>query len=195
MTGYKASGESYAPKWRSQLDPLNGHYAIGFLDLLEIKFIGFFLRNGVKMNTLSKVREVLTQDLNTPYPFCTGRFVTDGRDILDRAGREVGATQLVNVLSRQHEMPEIVDEFIRSLDFEDGNLASRWWPKGKELPVIIDPKFNFGHPTLYPFGIDTRTISKAYFANGQSENDVSSWFEIPPQSVLVAVEFESALAA
>jgi len=56
--------------------------ALGFLDLIEIKFVDAFLNVGVTWPIIHKVREK-AQNLyiETNHPFCTQQFVTDGRQI------------------------------------------------------------------------------------------------------------------
>ena len=114
-------------------------------------------------------------------------FIADDSEVL----RE----RLVEVLSGQAEMPELVESFIKSLDFEDETMASRWWPLGREKPIIIDPKFNFGHPAVDRYGVGTDILAKAVQANGGSINLVANWYDIPETEIRAALEFEEFVAA
>ena len=60
--------------------------------------------------------------------------------------------------------------------------------------MALDPKRNFGQPTIFEEGVPTRVLAKSVKANG-SLGKVARWYEISVRSVREAVEFEQALAA
>jgi uncharacterized protein (DUF433 family) len=70
----------------------------------------------------------------------------------------------------------------------------RWWPMGREQPVIIDPKRNFGQPTLFSEGIPTSVLAKSVKANEGSVEEVAGWYEISPELVKAAIRYEQSLA-
>ncbi len=52
--------------------------ALGFLDLIEIRFVDAFRRVGVSWATLRRANERAQEMFGGSHPFCTNRFVTDG---------------------------------------------------------------------------------------------------------------------
>ncbi|MGH7953430.1 MAG: DUF433 domain-containing protein [Limisphaerales bacterium] len=63
-----------------------------------------------------------------------------------------------------------------------------------EHPVVVDPRKNFGQPTIVTDGIPTQTLARSFKANGSFE-EVARWYEISPKSVQEAVDYEHSLAA
>lgn len=193
LTGYKSSQGHYSPLWKSQIETINGNHAAGFRDLLELRFIHFFLDKGVSLRTLKRVQSKLSEHSGLLHPFCSGRYVTDGSHILEDA-RDVEDQAFIDVLTGQKEFAKILDAFIHQLDFE-GETAARWWPMGKKEPVVIDPERNFGHPIISQSGVETEVLAQAVKANGGSAHEVSRWYEIPVGAVEAALRYEASLAA
>ena len=60
--------------------------------------------------------------------------------------------------------------------------------------VVVDPRKNFGQPTISETGIPTRVLAETVRANGSVEG-VARWYEISAQSVQEAMDYEQSLAA
>jgi uncharacterized protein (DUF433 family) len=80
------------------------------------------------------------------------------------------------------------------LEFRGGTILERWWPLGVNRHVVVDPKKNFGQPTISQEGIATQVLAASVRANGSVE-EVARWYEISAESVRDAVEYEQTLAA
>jgi uncharacterized protein (DUF433 family) len=187
---------NYPPLWESQLPPIENKVALGFLDLIEIKFVGAFLNSGVSWAIIHKVREKAQKlYIDTNHPFCTKQFVTDGRQIFQDVHDETGDICLVEIATDQRVFAAITKPFLKQLEFRDGSTLERWWPLGRDRHIVVDPRKNFGQPTIATEGIPTQNLARSYKANGSSLEEVARWFEIRPESVKEAVEYEMSLAA
>jgi uncharacterized protein (DUF433 family) len=187
--------KNYPPLWKSQLPSLENKVALGFLDLIEIKFVDAFLNQGVSWAVIHRVREKAQKFYpETDHPFCTQKFFTDGHQILREVHEETGEACLEEIATDQRVFNEITKPFLKQLEFKDGTILERWWPLGTEHPIVVDPRKNFGQPTIITDGIPTQILAKSYRANGSFE-EVAKWYEINPQSVQEAVEYEQSLAA
>lgn len=188
--------KNYPPLWESQLPSIENKVALGFLDLIEVKFVAAFLDVGVSWAVIHKVREK-AQELysDTNHPFCTKQFVTDGRQIFRDLHEETGEDCLEEIATDQRVFAEITKPFLKQLEFRDGTILERWWPLGKDHQIVVDPRKNFGQPTVVTEGIPTQNLARSYKANGSSLEEVARWYEIRPESVQEAVEYERSLAA
>src|ERR1043166_1627720 len=128
------------------------------------------------------------------HPFCTKQFVTDGQRIFSELHRENGESSLLEIATDQQVFAEIIRPFIKQLEFKGGTTLERWWPMGVDRNVVVDPKKNFGQPTISHEGIATQVLAESVRANGSVE-EVARWYEVKPQSVQEAVEYEESLAA
>ena len=198
LRGYHSElrGKNYPPLWESQLPSIDSKVALGFLDLIEVKLVAAFLDIGVTWTVIHKVREK-AQELyaDTRHPFCTKRFVTDGRQIFQEVHSETDDVCLVEIVTDQAVFAEIIRPFLKQLEFRDGTILERWWPLGKEHQIVVDPRKNFGQPSLVTQGIPTQNLVRSYRANGSSLEEVARWYEISPESVREAVDYEQSLVA
>jgi uncharacterized protein (DUF433 family) len=192
-TSRKKTYES-AALWHGQWEPIDQSLALGFLDLIEIRFVDAFLKAGVTWATLLKAREKADAMFDASHPFCTNHFVTDGREIFVQLHRETGEASLIEIVRRQQVFAEIVKPFLKELEFEEESGVIRWWPLGNRRLVVLDPTRNFGRPIVSSHGVPTEALASAMKASG-SIAEVTRWFEVTSGEVRDAVEYEQRLAA
>jgi len=181
------------PVWTGQLPRIDGQVAVGFRDLMEIRFVDAFIQQGVSWQTMRQAHRSAKEKLGTDHPFCTHRFATDGRNILHDEAQVAADRRLIDIVTNQREFEEIVTIFLRELEFDNGVL--RWWPLGRDRMVVVDPVRNLGQPTVTHSGVPTRVLANSVKANAGSIESVARWFEVAPEEVRDAVEFEAGLLA
>jgi uncharacterized protein (DUF433 family) len=197
MKGYdfktKKERHHSRPVWTGQIEPIDGKIAVGFSDLMEIRFVSAFISAGVSWKTMRSAHHAAKVKLKSDHPFSTHTFATDGRQILlDQA--EASADQcLIDITTDQREFKKIVVPFLRELEFDHG--YTRWWPMGKNRSVVLDPTRNLGQPIVTAAGIPTRVLAGTVLANGGSMERVARWYEVALDEVRDAVEFEAVLAS
>ena len=182
------------PLWHGQLEPIDRSLALGFLDLIEIRFVDAFLKAGVSWIMLRKAHERGAELFKNPHPFCTNRFVTDGRDIFVELHRRTGESSLLEIVNSQHVFAQIMRPFLKELEFTEGDVLVRWRPTTTKRLVVLDPTRNFGRPIVIQHGVPTEVLAGATNACG-SIQEVSRWSEVPEDEIEDAVEFEQKLAA
>ena len=64
----------------------------------------------------------------------------------------------------QYTIPNLVQEAIAQLEYE-GELAKKWWPVGKEVPIVVDPLISAGLPIVEGRGVTVGAIRKRFLAN------------------------------
>jgi uncharacterized protein (DUF433 family) len=180
--------------WHGQWEPIGHSLALGFLDLIEIKFVDAFRTEGVSWAVLRKVHALARERFGLTHPFCTNRFATDGREILLKVQDEEDSEGLIEFVSSQSVFRQIVHPFLRELEFGGGEVALLWRPTTSRRLVVLDPTRSFGRPIVSKHGVPTEMLARARAA-GQSVKEVSKWFEVQEEEVEDAVEFESKLAA
>jgi uncharacterized protein (DUF433 family) len=121
------------------------------------------------------------------HPFAVRRFETDGQTVLARIEAE-DREHLLDLARRQHVFREVFDPLIHKLDYEL-DRAARWWPLGKEVPVVVDPNFAFGQPTIAGVGVPTDTLAATARAWGDIER-VARWYDVDPEAVRAALRYE-----
>src|SRR5882672_9161488 len=74
LKGYRSNlrKKKYSPLWQPQLPTIDNKVALGFLDLIEVKFVGAFLDRGVSWPMIHKAREKAAAVYpGLSHPFCT----------------------------------------------------------------------------------------------------------------------------
>lgn len=193
---YRSRMKAYSspPFWHGQWEPIDHNLALGFLDLIEIRFVDAFLKAGVSWAMLRQARERAEEMFKVSHPFCTNRFVTDGREIFVELHRETGEPSLIEIVQRQAVFAQIIKPFLKELEFAEGSGLVRWWPLGEKRLVVLDPTRNFGRPIVARHGVPTEVLANAAKAAG-SIAEVARWYEVPEREIHDAVEFEQQLAA
>lgn len=197
MRGYsfKSAGRflQSPPVWAGQLPVIDGALALGFLDLIEVRFVDAFLKRGVRWSTLRKAEARGRELFNTAHPFATKNFRTDGRGIFAELGGRTDPA-LIELASSQLAFSQVIAPSLAVVDFERDE-AVRWWPLGAgKRVVVIDPARSFGQPIVSPEGVPTAVLARAAAVEGD-EQFVARTYRVSPRSVRHAVEFEKKLAA
>jgi uncharacterized protein (DUF433 family) len=130
-------------------------------------------------------------ELQTTHPFCSNRISTDGKNIFLKQAEEDSDQALLNLVTQQREFSRIVQDFLKELQFSGNDIV--WWPLGKEKQIVIDPRRNFGQPTVAKSGVPAITLARSVRANS-SVDVVARWYEVQREEVRDAVEFEDSLA-
>jgi uncharacterized protein (DUF433 family) len=177
--------------WQGELEPIDNKLALSFRDLLELRFVDAFIRAGVSWRAMRRAHAKAQEQLQTTHPFCSNRIATDGRSILLRQGEEDSDQALINLATDQAEFSRIVETFLKELEFSGSDII--WWPLGKQRHIVVDPRRNFGQPTVARSGVPSQVLARSVRANASQEL-VAKWYEVQPEEIRDAVEFEESLA-
>ena len=72
--------------------------------------------------------------------------------------------------------------------FDKNELAEKFYPLGKTKQVVIDPKHQFGQPTIKGTNIFPKTIFNLYQSK-ESKKFIAQSYEISIQEVNDAIEY------
>ncbi|QEL13288.1 hypothetical protein [Limnoglobus roseus] len=181
------------PVLHSDYSAIQGDPAISFLDLIDVFVFGQLRTHGVSLPTLRKVSVQLTKVLDTRHPFAHHRLATDGQEVFLRGIDADGKDELIEVLTRQRVFPEIIAPFLKKLDYDPSTDLARLWHIGRG--VILDPRIAMGKPVVEGVYVKTDLLAAAWEANKRNAEAVARWYNVGPQDVLRAVEFELGQAA
>jgi uncharacterized protein (DUF433 family) len=104
---------------------------------------------------------------------------------------------LLELCKNQYALQEIMKLYLHEIDFselESPQRALRWFPMGKERPIVIDPAIAFGKPVILATRIPAETLYRDYLAE-KSAKSVADWYEISVDKVEAAIEFMESFKA
>lgn len=182
------------PVWEGQLQPIAGSIALGFLDLIEVKCVNALLQTGVSWKTLRIAHGHAKRLTKNPHPFCTNRFASDGSAVFLQLSEKDGGTTVWDARELQRVFVEIIQPFLRNVEFSPTDVAIRWWPMGQDRQVVLDPLRSFGRPIVSQHAVPTATLASAVSIEHSIEV-VAEWFAVTPEEVKDAVDYENKLAA
>lgn len=148
------------PLWQSSIDNISNTLEIDFRDLTELLFVDAFRRAGLSLQQIRLGLNETRSIIGDNRPFSTAKFKTDGNTIFIESAREAEEPALIDLLKKQHVFHRFVAPTFKTLDFED-NIPIRWWPIGKNQPVLIDPNRSFGRPIVQS-GVATDILADSY---------------------------------
>ena len=168
-----------------------------FYELMEIRFISYLLKNGVKRSKAFAAHKKAEIELKKENPFAT-KFTTDGCDIYADNNKAGESKKILDILQEQFALPEIIEISLdqKGIDFDENDRPVKWCPYPDELPLIsLDPKYAFGKPIVEGENIPTYTLADAVKAESGNIKSVSNWYDVSLDAVEQAVDFERRIAA
>jgi uncharacterized protein (DUF433 family) len=194
VRGYSFGESGHSPPvWQRQLPDVDGKLALGFKDLMELRFVNAFLEQGVTWKKLRQSAEQAANLVGSTHPFSTRRFKTDGKQIFAHLA-EGAAEPLMDLLLKQQVIYAVVaPRLFAGVEFDD-NEPLRWWPLGLQRRVVLDPLKQFGHSVVVPSNVPTTVLANAVRLEESAER-VARLYEVDIKAVRDAVEWERRLAA
>ena len=168
---------------------------LSYLQLVEVAFVASFRQRGVPLQRIRKARDYVAKVFGAEFPFAQYEFKTEGLHILmDAASFDPEFEDLI-VADEAGQMvwERIMLERFDQFDYEE-DLALRWHPRGRNVPIIIDPRISFGAPILERTGTPTWVI-RGRFEAGETAEEIEADFGVVEDDLCYALEFEDAKVA
>ncbi|WP_066587917.1 hypothetical protein [Sphingomonas pruni] len=168
---------------------------ISFLDLMELRFIEAFRRQGVTMPTLRKAAAKARVEWSADHPFALSRarYLTDRRTVFAQVAEAENDRVTWDLASGQHEMWDVIEATIeKGVIFDpQSDLARRWAPHPDEFPEVwLDPAVAFGKPALHEQRVPTAAIHRMWKAERGNIARVAAAFAISESAAREAVDYE-----
>jgi uncharacterized protein (DUF433 family) len=171
--------------------------ALSFLELMELRVVKALIDRGVSLQHVRRAAQLAARRFNTRHPFASQRVFTDGRNVFSAVSHEVHAPNVVKWTDTEIEQViagPVFDQFLSEIEFDPTtSLAQRWWPLGREVPIVLDPSISFGAPIIVGTGLRTATLAR--LAREGSVRDAALAFEVDVSQAQAAMDFERGLLA
>lgn len=136
-----------------------------FLELIEMVVAATFRQvEHVPFQTVRRAYDNARKIYDLEHPFAHMELKAIGGHIVHII-RVPGASLQAIDQPEQYTIPDLVQQIItEQLDFEH-ELASRWYPVGKKIPIVVDPRISAGLPVIQGRGITVEAIYKRFKAD------------------------------
>jgi uncharacterized protein (DUF433 family) len=185
--GYMAKGEN-----RNVL-PILGKTEkspqVSFLQLAEILIVKGFRLNKVPLERIRDAHDFAEAEWGIKYPFSSLKLEPLGGHILHRFDTEQPGISLTTLDTKlqQWTLPGFVLNTLHTFDYEL-DFTARWYPKGKEVPIVVDPQISAGLPTITNRRVTIETIRKRFKAN-YSPSFIASDLKLTKNEVFDAIRW------
>lgn len=172
---------------------VEGSYAISFHDLVDAKVAASLRKLGLSMHKVRHLYDELGRLLDNEHPFARQELMHDGTTIWIRAVTALGEEHFLDILKRQHGIPQVVKPFLTAITYDKNTLLAAEWTIA--TGVALNPSFCYGKPTTILSRRPTRLLATAYANNDCDADAVAAWYRVTVSEVNDAVAFERRLAA
>jgi uncharacterized protein (DUF433 family) len=172
----------------------NNNRAINFYSLIEFYTFFKLREKGVTTTEIKKLHSKLSKVLHTKYPFAVVQdyFVEQKRSKKGKRIRTfVYYTYLDSII--KHDVKDqfsfrFIEEFLKKIEFDENNLAAKFYPLADSKNVVVDPKRQFGQPIIKGTNIQTATIRNLHLA-GESIENICNLYDLDKEAVEDALSY------
>jgi uncharacterized protein (DUF433 family) len=184
LFGYTVEERQVAPLIKASLDAT----CCSFLNLVEVMVAARFRKaEGTKYEVVKRTYENARKLYSLGHPFASDlRLKSIGGHIVHMI-REKGSFQAIDT-PEQFTLPNLVAEVMEQLEFEL-ELASKWYPVGKNIPIVVDPYISSGVPTIEGRSITVENIEKRFYVGKQTWEFISKDLELPINVIEEVIRF------
>ena len=179
-TGYSDGSTQRAPLVTG-VDRGRG-FTVPFIGLTEAFVINAFRKAGLPMQRIRPAVEALQRELGLEYALASNRLRTDGVEVLLHSDDELDR-RLIVVRNGQAAFSEVVDQYLKSIDFGTLYAERLRLPQYPGLNVTVQPTINGGQPTLADRGIAVADVL-GRIRSGESPTDVAIDYGVAHDDVL-----------
>lgn len=157
-------------------------YTVPFVGLAEAYMLRAFRKAGVSMTRIRPTVEKLRDGMGIEHALASERLKTDGAEILWDLEGDGKENRLVVVRNNQAVFREVVAEHLKKIDYRDGFAGRIVLPGHYGTDVIVDPRINFGQPTVTEYGVRVDDVLSRIRA-GEALSDVVADYNLPSSAV------------
>jgi uncharacterized protein (DUF433 family) len=168
---------------------------VSFLELVEIVIARDFRKVGnVSLDVVRQAHAQARVQWSIEYPFAHLELESLGGHIIEWIKRE-GHGKAAHALDSpaQWSLPGLVAEEVQKLEYWH-DLAAKWYPVGKNVPIVVDPLLSSGLPTIAGRGVTVAAIRRRFMA-GHMIEIIADDLQLDPALVQWALRYADQVAA
>ncbi len=195
LKGYVTRDRQAEPLFTPQGDQGRG---VSFLQLIEIMVAGRLRKaERASYRIVYEAHRKAREQYAYEHPFAHMELKAIGGHIVHQIRGDPPSPSL-QALDEPHQwtLPGMIQisEVISQVDYKD-QLVSKWWPVGKSVPIVIDPLYSAGTPTVAGRGVTVGTIYKRFTKGKLPVDFLMEDYDLEREQVEQAIRFGGKLAA
>ena len=162
--------------------------AVSFHTLVEFYIFYQLKESGVSTQGILKAHKELSQIFKTPFPFAKSEILDGINCFGKKIVFEMNNDEIIDLDSTKQLNLKFIKNFMHKLEFDNNSLAMRLFPLGKKNSVIVDPKHQFGQPTIQGTNLFPETIYNLY-KKKETKKFIASSYDISIKQVNDAIDY------
>jgi uncharacterized protein (DUF433 family) len=197
LEGRSGPDQSYPPVLRAEP---TGSKMVTWGEFVEAGYLREYRRtHKVPLSHLRKFIDLLREHQGVPYPLAHYKpYVGEGQKLVIKLQEEADLPPelwLFVPVNNQIILLPGAEAFLAKVDFskDEAQWAERLHPNGKQSPVVFDPEYSFGEPTVR--GVRTEVLAELIEA-GEAMDEVAEEYGLKVAQLKAALSYEfSSVAA
>ena len=191
LEGAVRGSKQYPPVLRSEP---TGDSQVSWGEFIEAAYLREY-RQHIPLQRLRPLREALSREFNTPFPFAVSTPLVGRRELVLEMQKSLQIPEglWMVVGTRQLMLSAVAETFCARVQFDAATEeAIRYVVMRAPEPVYVNPRVSFGIPTVR--SVRTEVIAELYLA-GEPRSAIIDIYRdhgVTEQDVETAVEFETA---
>lgn len=183
-------GKEYGHRYSWVTD---GKRAVSFHTFVEFYIMMQLSEAGVKPKKVIDAHKELSRMFKTPFPFAKRLVLENIHTDKKRIFFNIKGSNMTLDGSKQFNL-NLVKQFFVKLDFNSDDLASKYYPLGKEKSILVDPERKFGQPVFKTHNTFPDILYSHHKA-GESTDYIAAIYELDKADVIDAIAYKSRKAA
>lgn len=163
--------------------------AVNFYSLIEFYVYFQCRQGGMSAQRFRSYHQRLSDTLQTRYPFAHHTLSTDFR----RLWTKIHKNEAGMGAARPFDLWPILERFLHNISYGPDMMAVRYYPRGRSVQVVVDPRHQFGQPVVAGTNIRTKNLYSLH-AGGETVRTISSLYNISVEKVQDAISFHTILS-
>jgi uncharacterized protein (DUF433 family) len=138
-----------------------GYPRLPFIGFAEAYVLNAFRSAGVPLQRIRASLDALISEVG-PHALASEKLSTDGAEVLWDAAQFSGEVDGVRLLvvprSGQVVFTEVVEGFLRSINFDAGYAGQIHLRRYQGVDVVMDPQRSYGHPIFERAGVEVENV-------------------------------------
>lgn len=190
LEGATRGPRRYPPVLRSEA---TGNTQVTWGEFIEAAYLREY-RQHLPLQRLRPLREALSREFDTAFPFAVSRPLIAGLDLVSEMQRQLGIPEdlWLVVGSGQFMLSAAAETFCRRVEFDkETEEAMRYVVMEAQEPVYVNPRYSFGIPTVR--SVRTEVLAELYLAGEPhwAIMDIYSHHGVTEEDINTAVDFET----
>lgn len=171
--------------WADYSYSIAGTKFVNFNTLIEFYTFFHMRDHGFSSQFIKKIHEIMSEELDTNYPFARKVFLDKKNVYYEKFDNLIKVDR-----KKQFDLKPMLLDFLNKIEFNEFDVADRYFPLDNSKRIVVDPKLQLGQPTIAGTGIKAEIINE-FVKSGETKEYICKIFSLQMDQVEDALRYFS----